>query len=256
MEELLFLQTLLHYKAQHLAVLNNSFLPIREDDSQSNLGWDTKREALVSRVLPNGAYLELNYKTFALQYYGANVKSKLPLAGRKDADITLWIKEQLVSDGLDIDNYPAKVGYKLANFEAQIEKWTPKLKAKSKQLATWRTIAQKASERIGPFYSNHSEIRVWPHHFDTGMLIDLGGNFEKGVAIGYATKGTVNNVPYYYAYAWTDQTIDYSSLPALKLGQWKTGDWKGAITPVREDLTEEEVFQFYLEVTNAFVERV
>lgn len=254
MDELVFLQTMLHYKAQHLAALSNSFLPVLEDDSQSNFGWNIKRESFVSRSLPNGSYLELSCKAFTYFYHGNGFKVDLPIAGRKDIDISLWIKEQLVKDGLDASKYPAKLGYKLSHFEAQIDKWNVKLKRAAKQLSAWRTLAQNGGEKLGEFYSHHSEPRVWPHHFDTGMLVDLGDDYTKGVGIGYAIKDAVYPSPYYYAYAWGGNALDHDTLKRLSKGIWKNGDWKGAILPVSQGLKEEDVFQFYLEATNTFVE--
>ena len=254
MEELVFLQTMLHYKAQHLAALNNSFLPILKDDSQSNLGWNVQRESIESRRLSNGSFLELRYRTFAFVFHGQGFKADLPIAGRKDIDIELWIKEQLVKDGLDAGPFPAKLSYKLSNFEVQIDKWTAKLKANSKQLATWRNLAQNSGEKFRDFYSHHSELRIWPHHFDTGMLIDLGDTYNKGAGIGYAIKDAVCQSPYFYVYAWGNGVIDHETLKPLTKGQWHNGDWKGAVLPAEADLTEEDVFQFYLEATNTYVE--
>lgn len=256
MDELVFLQTMLHYKAQHLAALNNSFLPVLEDDSQSNLGWNIKRESFVSRALPNGSYLELSCKTFTYFYHGNSFKADLPIAGRKDIDIELWITEQLVKDGMDASEFPAKLSYKLSHFEAQIDKWNAKLKSAAKQLSAWRTLAQNGGNKLGEFYSHHSELRVWPHHFDTGMLVDLGDEYTKGVGIGYAIKDAVCSSPYYYAYAWGSKTLDHDSLKPLSKGVWKNGDWKGAILPVSLDLKEEDVFQFYLEASNTYVENI
>jgi len=256
MEELVFLQTMLHYKAQHLAALNNSFLPLLEDDSQSNLGWNAKRESVVSQDLPNGSYLELSYKTFSFTYYGKSFKANLPVAGRKDIDIELWIKDQLVQDGLDASRFPSKMSYKLSNFEAQIEKWTPKLKATAKQLAIWRNLAQNGGDKIGEFYSNHSELRIWPHHFDTDMLVDLEDSYTKGAGIGYAIKDTVCPTPYYYAYAWGNSALNHDTLKTLTKGEWKNGDWKGAILPATTDVQEEDVFRFYREALNTYVENI
>lgn len=253
MEELVFLQTMMHYKAQHLAALNNSFLPAQKDDSQSNLGWNTKRESIVSQNLPNDAYLELSYKTFSFTYNGNGFKSNLPVAGRKDIDIELWIKEQLVKDGLDARQFPSKLGYKLSNFEVQIDKWTPKLKGTAKQLAAWRTIAQNTGAKIGEFYT-HSALRIWPHHFDTGMLIDLENDYAKGVGIGYAIKDSVCPAPYFYAYVWGNIALNYNDLKPLTKGSWKNGDWKGAILPAETGLQEEDVFRFYREALNTYVE--
>ena len=256
MDELVFLQTMLHYKAQHLAALNNSFLPLLEDDSQSNLGWNMKRESFISRDLPNGSYLELSCKSFTFIYHGKGFKADLPIAGRKDIDIELWIKEQLVRDGLDASMFPAKLNYKLSHFEVQIDKWNTKLKGAAKQLSAWRTFAQNGGGKLGEFYSHHSELRIWPHHFDTGMLVDLGDAYTKGVGIGYAIKDAVCSSPYYYAYAWGNNTLNHDAMKPLTCGLWKNGDWKGAILPASIELREEDVFQFYLEATNTFVENI
>jgi len=254
MKSINFLQTVIHYKAQYLAALNNSFLPWKPDDSQSNLIWNTKNKSLVSRPVGDGSTLEFSYFNFVFIYHGQGFSAELNLANKKHDEIIAWIKTQLKRDQLQESNFGMNFTYSMPIFHAEIEKWDANHTRLVRLLADWRSMSQINLEKMAAFYSQHSEIRVWPHHFDTGMLIDCGNAYEDGVGLGYAMKDNLSQTPYYYVYAWSKKTLDLSNLPKLNQGHWHINDWKGAILPVHSQLSSSQVLDFYTQATNAFVD--
>jgi len=103
---------------------------------------------------------------------------------------------------------------------------------------------------IASHHKNTTEIRIWPHHFDTGMLIDLSAQKDMsiGLGLGYAIAVSLSEVPYYYCYGW-GKTIDYSQLSALKNGVWINTNWKGALFPATDSRDLKTVVNFYQEAS-------
>ncbi len=254
MKSINFLQTVLHYKAQYLAALSNAFLPWKSDDSQSNLLWNSKNSSLTSRPVGEGSYLELVYNNYTLIYHGQGFSFEFALANKKEEEIIAWVKSQLERDGLLSNNYGMNFTYSLPVFHAEIDRWDTNHTRLVRLLADWRSLSQNNLEKIAAFYPQHSEIRVWPHHFDTGMLLDCGNDFENGVGLGYAVKDNLSQTPYYYVYPFSKKTLDFKKLPKLEEGNWHFNDWKGAILPVHSQLTSSQVLSFYTQATNAFVD--
>jgi hypothetical protein len=255
MEELMFLQTMFHYKAQHLSALNNSFLPLLEDDSQSNLYWNCENASLESRRLENGSFLSFDYLNFQLIYQSEKSSSELSLLCSTEIDTLLWIKNLLLEDELDGEKFQPKYSYKLPQFEAQVEKWGPTLKKTARQLSEYRCLASMGLSSLFEEFNHLTEIRVWRHHFDTRMLVDLDNNFTKGLGLGYAIKDNICNTPYYYCYAWSDGQIKFDNLPKLDHGKWLISkDWKGTVLPIEPELNSDKVNAFYKESAAAFLQ--
>jgi hypothetical protein len=82
-------------------------------------------------------------------------------------------------------------------------------------------------------YSDKSPMRIWPHHFDDGLLINLKRDDEgvtSLVSMGLAMPDKYYNQPYFYVNAWSKEGINYSKLPPLKSkGEWHVDEWYGQV---------------------------
>ena len=108
--------------------------------------------------------------------------------------------------------------------------------------------------RIASKFEKKSEVRTWPHHFDTGLLIELESGLQIG--LGYAMPDTMVDEFYHYVSAWHGEfSISVEHYTKLEDGEWRSDDWNGAI--LKSDNREKEsVESFYINAIQAYQEEV
>lgn len=245
-------QQKLHHLAQFLAAFSNSYLPKAEDDSQSNLGWSPVEKALFSRNA-NDVWLSLSFKDVMLNAGKGYVVKALDVLGLDHDTIDAWIRTTIGDFGLDASALHYDLGFRLDTPFDNFTDLDPEDEAVIAELSNQRDTTQQALEAIREQYDTATDIRIWPHHFDTGMLIDLSeaNDMSKGAGLGYAIADSVSEVPYFYTYAWPGDAIDYNNLPKLQHGEWVTGNWNGAILPVTRSYDTQIATSFYREAVTA-----
>ncbi len=79
-------------------------------------------------------------------------------------------------------------------------------------------------------------MRVWPHHFDTAVLLrveeeEQSGRAAKTVGMGWAIPDQLVGEPYFYVnHQGAPSDTDYDELPVLPAGRWLfKKKWKGAV---------------------------
>ena len=231
----------IHMASQFLAMVGKNFVTQEDDDSNANLEWDPENLCLVGREIPgtDGLLLRLNVPEFVLELCGNNeLKAEFALDGAAKEEIFVWLKESLSHNGAEgelmfIDHYEVP--------EHTVDKGEPFLKPPAHDLATWSLVRANANQ-ILEFMNSEvgmpSEIRVWPHHFDTGSYYAWGD--DRSIGAGLAIADSLCPGPYIYIYGWRqDDGISYEHVPELTAGRWLVNGWKGAILPV-EDLFDAE----------------
>ncbi|TRZ44411.1 hypothetical protein [Robertkochia solimangrovi] len=250
MKNVNIIQNKFHHLAQFLAAFSNSFLPTEKDDSQSNMSWSIAESALISRIV-NGIFLKLSYADLSLTVHYRQIAETLDLTGLGISDIDSWIREALTEFGLHASDFNYKLGFDLPtgfdtflSVNAEDEKIIY-------QLIEERNIAQKALESIKENYSDTSEIRIWPHHFDTGMLL-----FEEsyGMGLGYAIADKHCDVPYYYVSIWGKKGINIQNSKTMEHVEWIQGDWNGLIYPISKNFDLQRIIMFYDDAIKIFRE--
>ena len=84
----------MHLAAQYLAAAGISFLDKREDDSHTNLGFDTDCGIVSTHPLSkNNDSLSLDYKKFTLVWNSSNESTSFRLDGATHQQIVEWISE-------------------------------------------------------------------------------------------------------------------------------------------------------------------
>jgi hypothetical protein len=104
----------------------------------------------------------------------------------------------------------------------------------SDSLDEWMDIRSLANQvcllAIG-YLQVDAEIRIWPHHFDTGMFEQI--NERLGLGFGLAMEDTLAGSPYFYMAGYVNGGLSYNNPPDLGIGEWITSDhWSGAILRV------------------------
>ncbi|NAS29386.1 hypothetical protein GTQ40_00235 [Flavobacteriaceae bacterium R38] len=249
-------QNKLHHLSQTLAAFSNSYLDKAEDDSQSNLLWSVEKEAIISRSV-NNIHLELHIKDLVLKLVSPTETITLDVLGLAKTDLDSWLKKHLSLVSLDENRFNYNLGFSLDSDHTTFIDLDTDAEKSILELINHRNFCQNALESISKAYKNATEIRIWPHHFDTGMLIDLSSQHDmsKGLGLGYAIADSLSDLPYFYTYGW-GIPIDYNSLSSLKNGLWIDKEWKGALLAANNSITFKDIENFYLEASSVLVDKL
>jgi hypothetical protein len=243
----------LHRAAQYLAAGGNSFIEQRDDDSQSNLGWNSEFMALTTHPLNKaGSALSLNYPEFKLEWVEPRerIMADFELNGKSHAEVLAWIGESAPKAGLE-KAYSFSLNYELPFSMKEDYRFIQPNPEEFVVFGNHRSNAQKALEELFEDQDSVSDIRVWPHHFDTGGLIEVekddSGKLMKSIGIGLSIPDGMVKDMYYYASAWdTNGTVEYSALPGLRQGLWITEGWNGIVLPAT-NVNEDKALKFFKE---------
>ena len=120
----------------------------------------------------------------------------------------------------------------------------------------YRSLANLACDNLMSHLKSKSEIRIWPHHFDTGIYV--GPSTQIGIGFGLAMEDSIVGTPYFYysGYGLDGYSIDYTNFQVLKIGKWIVQEnWKGAVLPLQdlEDKKQEKMALFQEQVSSFFL---
>lgn len=231
----------IHQLSQTLAKFGRTYAKVKMDDSHTNLRFDFLGKKIRGRwANVNGSTLTLqfnlenqvfelldkNYQTIA------SFQSMGKTQGEVDQEIASYLIQNQKARGTD---FLKALHFEIPDYDfknERIKKWDTKV------LARWMDIRHQANQACGllaDYLNVEAEIRIWPHHFDTGIYTEL--NDGMGIGFGWAMADTMMVEPYYYysVYGLNGKTIDYSSVKPLSVGHWITGaNWNGAVLALRD----------------------
>lgn len=228
----------LHWLSQVIAKVNKAFVTEKADDSHTNLFYDPVGDKLTGRWIesPEGEILlSLNLDTMQFEWLDKTLK---PLQAFTIFDKSI---QQLEKDAA---KYPAKFGMETAAISQPLHFEIPDYGIKNitekdiagEGLAIWKFYRQLANDNcftILGYTQSESEVRIWPHHFDTGIYAQVTN--DMGIGFGLAMKDEMAGNAYFYLSGYKSSgSINYVDLPGLSHGSWETGTWKGAILRLDE----------------------
>ncbi len=240
-----------HIAAQYLAAAGISFLKAEKDDSHTNLQFVVGNRSLHSRPLSeNGDTISFNYDTYALEWHSVKGSNSISLEGKRHDEVLKWISKMVVWSGLKKNfhyKFHYEAPYKITdNFQFAVN-WE-----KLGELSRIRVLAQNVVESFIIRQNLDSEVRVWPHHFDTGAYSLIDNNPKLAVGLGLAIPDTLCQEFYFYISVYDGHiSMDTSNLLPLNHGIWKNNGFKGAILPASET-TAVQVEQFFDQALNMY----
>ncbi len=241
----------LHLAAQYLAAAGISFLEKKDDDSHTNLGFSTENAILSTRKLGDKEIrLCLNYNLFTLEWKGTDISNLLKLDGTSHAEIVQWIQQMAHQYGLGTYSYD--LHYDLPYKIHEDYTFTLQDKHQLETLKKHRILANTVIQRF--LNDNHlsSEIRIWPHHFDTGAFTPLEDESGLAIGLGMAIPDTMIDDYYFYISAYQGHDgIDTSNFAALTEGEWKNEGFKGAVLAI-SDIDHTTGVRFFNEAFQAY----
>lgn len=251
----------IHYLSQVLAKLNRTYVPSEEDDSHTNLYFDPLSHRVFGRWIETDNRMlisALNLKTFHFELINRERKvlSEFEIQGNAMNKIENSIAETLSGIGLDSSGFMDDLHYEIPDYgfeNSSLKKWAEK---DIKQWERIRDLANTSSYQLLGTLQSGSEVRIWPHHFDTGIYTEP--NTKIGLGFGLAMKDEMAGGAYFYfaGYSLESSPIQYKKAEPLRFGRWETGEnWKGAILPVSElaDSPVNTVQSFIIEVSEFYL---
>ncbi|KKN92654.1 hypothetical protein LCGC14_0205880 [marine sediment metagenome] len=238
----------MHLAAQYLAAAGISFVEKKTDDSHTNLGWSIGKQRLETHPLStDGDVLTLNYNTFSLEWNSPENNASFALDGKTHQQVLEWLASS--ADSFLGKKYTYDFHYDLPY--SIDDSFTFKLDAlKLKELADLRSLTQSSLEKTLAVNGLESDIRIWPHHFDSGAYVIISDDLAIG--FGLAVPDTMINEHYFYISGYKGHDgIETSSFDSLSLGEWKNEGFKGAVLPATK-IKEEQAIQFFTEAINIY----
>lgn len=238
----------IHYVSQTLAKYGRSFSEPQTDDSHTNLGFDFAGKRIWARWAFFGdkkiaLTLDLDDQEFVLMDSNYKAIASFTSVGKTldavEQEIAKYLSINLKANGSDLLK---ELHYQIPDYgftNEKIGKWNDKAVHMWMQ---YRQEANQACKLLADHLNMNAEIRIWPHHFDTGIYLEPTNKL--GIGFGLAMADTMIDEAYFYfsVYGLNGNSIDYSTVPSLTAGTWITGEnWNGAVLPVREVSTNNMV---------------
>lgn len=224
----------LHFLCQPIAKANRTFVPKKEDDSHTNLYFDSVEDRIIGRWINSPEFgmviLTLNLSNLQFEWLNSSndkIESVNPLnkiLGEVENELSFNLKKLGLnpfgfSDDLhfEIPDYPFASGQIKPIISKDIDRWK-----------YYRKMANEACDWVCNQLKKEAETRIWPHHFDTGIYVPLE---RVGIGFGLAMKDSMAGDAYFYISGYPLKgEINYNDKPSLEKGKWEIGEhWKGAI---------------------------
>jgi hypothetical protein len=237
----------LHQLSQLIANVNRTFVPSEEDDSHTNLQLDAIGQRIVGRWIntPIGRVIcSINLSNQKVEWLNdaQEVLDSSDTIGKTMSEIETDQQAVLQSLKLDPKGYNKKLHFAITAYEFAND---PVIELSQTDVNEWLRYRKLANEwccQVLFYTKSTSEIRIWPHHFDTGIYTRPNENI--GLGFGLAMEDRMVKSPYFYLAGYPTQgELNYDSIPELPVGKWELGEfWKGAVLPVSglEGLSREE----------------
>ncbi|MCK5372368.1 MAG: hypothetical protein KAQ62_27590 [Cyclobacteriaceae bacterium] len=244
----------LHWICQIIAKANRTFVQKEEDDSHTNLYFDRIGNKIVGRWIetPHGKLiLSLVLSNLHLEWLNESLDTTKSVSsiGRHASEIEQELTEGMQKLGLDPDGFMDKLHFEIPSYTFAHEPIQEIGIAKLNEWKHYRQLANEACVMVMGYLQVFGEIRIWPHHFDTGIYIEP--NERIGIGFGLAMEDSMAGSPYFYVSGYPKKgEINYVNLPQLNRGKWEVdGQWKGALLPLSEikNLSYEEQQKSILE---------
>lgn len=249
------------HAAQYPAMAGKYLVEQKPDDSNTNLKWIPDKNIFVGNLIENQYIVGLEPVSMELMIMDKDYQAIqiLSMGIHTRKEIYEWLKKNLAHLNVDVSSLQEVMHYEIPPLTGE-EEWP--FHADPDLLIEWSKYRTASNQEISSFanhFSTASEVRVWPHHFDTGTYIPLetDKNQEptKSIGLGFAIADTYVAEPYYYINNWHKKgPLKYTTLPNLEGGGiWNEKDWVGAVLPLSAIISQSTVKDQHALVTSFFV---
>ncbi|HKK60686.1 MAG TPA: hypothetical protein VJ937_14490 [Salinivirga sp.] len=227
----------IHLLSQPIAKANRTFVQAKKDDSHTNLYFDPLSNRILGRWIDTGKGKVILALNLTKQTYEWLNDKLIPIAAvaystKTMDEIETEIAESLMILGISPDGYKDPMHYKIPEYDFINEAFELINAENISQWTHFRKLANETCQLVLGHLQIEKEIRIWPHHFDTGIYIEP--NDDLGIGFGLAMEDDMVEAPYFYlsGYSKTGK-INYLNLPDISPARWElTENWEGAVLPI------------------------
>ena len=228
-------RVLLHHAAQLVAAVGRCLVAPRPDDGHTSLEWRAGARALAGQEVPGPrpwrAALRPDELSLAVLARDAEV-GRLGLTGRRQVEAFAWIVDKAGDLGAPVEWMRMEAPYTIP--EHPVDGGAPFTAgddAALAEVARWFAAGDDLVRTVASGWPGAAPVRVWPHHFDVGSVLPLGGgqgDTAPSIGVGLSPGDEGIPEPYLYVTPWPPPPAE--SLPDLPAGgRWHREGWIGAV---------------------------
>jgi hypothetical protein len=239
-----------HHAVQLIAISGRFLSKPKEDDSHTAMEYSRTHNMMVGTKLEGDKSVRIALDIINLNLHILDTRLhslvKYDLKDRKKEDGFQFLKKELMAFGLDTTLMKMETHFNIPDHPAgRGVPFTIAHPDSASLHAELRSVAKTTLQSLVRVFENTSEILIWPHHFDTGMIVyvdpDEKGKMRGTIGIGFAVHDSMVEEPYFYVNHWSDNDVDYpESLPNLDKGQWHLDNWKGVYLKISDFLDKDD----------------
>jgi len=229
----------IHQLCQIIAKVNRSLVPKKEDDSHTNLYFESIEKRIYGRWFEqnNSDFifaLDLIDFNFLLLDDSKEIVKQFQIEGKNFIEIEKEIEAYFQSLDFSIEGLMKELHFEIPSYSFADSIWA---KPEINVLNTWmdyRTLANEICILLLGIAQVQGEVRIWPHHFDTGIYFKA--KRKLGIGFGLAMEDDMANNSYFYISAYPENyNIQYENLPDHDHWKWEiSNNWKGGILTLNE----------------------
>jgi hypothetical protein len=229
-----------HWAIQILAAVGYTHIEAADDDGQSNAGWVDGMQLLVGRRIEKDpvSFVSLSPARLVLGLHepGGDPLEELDCAGKTLEEGYEWLSGAIARRFGDGPRPLTRPPYDMpAHGIATGEPFGAATESARSDLARWLHDANLVMRDLRAKTPQATLPRVWPHHFDMGMLISLeaDGDAQKGrsIGIGLAAADARFSEPYWYV---NPHPAPDGGLSDLRHGRWNRDGFEGFVLETDE----------------------
>ena len=226
-----------HWAAQLLAAVGCTHIEMAADDSQSNAGWVDGMQLLVGRRVEVEPLYFVSLSparlVVGLHEPGGEVLEELDCSGSTLDESYEWlsgaISRRTGAEPLELNRPAYEMPDHPIGSGARFGASDPGARA---EVARWLHDANLVMRDLRAKTPGATLPRVWPHHFDMGMLVSLeaDGDAQQGrsIGIGLTPGDAAYPDPYWYV---NPYPAPDGAGPTPEVGEWTDRGWTGLVLP-------------------------
>ncbi|NOR87897.1 MAG: hypothetical protein GQ527_09830 [Bacteroidales bacterium] len=226
-----------HQAVQLIAMVGRHLIAQQDDDSNTNMQYYPQQKMMVGNELENGLRVAVDLESMYLKVLDKDfqVKKQLALEGKSKKMAIEKLRNMLWDLNVDVSNFKGELHYEIPKHS--LDKGDVFIINDEDDFienAKYRNNAEIVLNEIAKDFKIKEQIKVWPHHFDTGSFIPVShnkkGELSQSIGLGFSIPDTMVDEPYYYLSFWSGKPIKKLEKPEeLVVGKWMTPKWNGAI---------------------------
>ncbi|MBY0488131.1 MAG: hypothetical protein K2P85_13240 [Flavobacteriaceae bacterium] len=257
-----FAEKSIHNYARILGAIANFYIKSETDYSHSNLSWNDEKKVLETRIihLPNNFVATIEYHPnhfhFHISTNCPNLKDPLVLSRNNNLNYII----RTFQNNFNLINLDGQ-GFTVAKlpYPEILQSDVKPLQPTKDAIHLFEKIRTGTNQVLVNYlkeYDLNSEIRIWPHNFDTGIYCKHSNGIEQFA--GYAPADSISEFPYYYNSFYKDGKAFLPNFDEqLSFWNWVNSNWKGAIYPLGNpnevDFFLSNGIHFFKQTTNKFL---